>query len=81
MPGFEAIQWFGLLAPAGTPKEIVDKLNAETKKVLALPAVKERLALEGAEVVGGSAEEFAALIKAEMVKWGAVAKAAGIQPE
>ena len=81
VPGFEAIQWFGLLAPAGVPREIIDKLNSETKKVLALPAVRERLALEGAEVVGGSAEEFAALIRAEMVKWGDVAKAAGIQAE
>ena len=81
VPGFEAIQWFGLLAPAGTPKDIVDRLNAETKKVLELPAVKDRLALEGAEVVGGTAQEFAALIKTEMVKWGAVAKTAGIEPE
>lgn len=81
VPGFEAIQWFGLLAPAGTPPEIIARLQQETRKVLADPAMKQRLALEGAEPIGGTPQEFAALIKAEMVKWGEVAKAAGIQPE
>ena len=81
VPGYEAIQWFGLLAPAGTPPEIVARLHAETRKVLDAPSMRERLALEGAEPIGGTPAEFAALIKAEMVKWGEVAKAAGIQPE
>ncbi len=81
VPGFEAIQWFGLLAPAGTPPAVIARLQEETKKVLASPSMKERLALEGAEAVGGTPAEFAALIKAEMTKWGEVAKAAGIQPE
>ena len=81
VPGFEAIQWFGLLAPAGTPKAIVDRLQAETARILETPVMKERLAVEGAEPVGNKPEEFAAVIKAEMAKWSEVAKAAGIKPE
>ena len=81
VPGYEAIQWFGLLAPAGTPTAIVDRLAAETAKILETPAMKARLALEGAEPIGNSPAEFSALIKAEMAKWTAVAKAAGIKPE
>ena len=81
VPGFEAIQWFGLLAPAGTPKAIVDRLQKETARILETPVMKERLAIEGAEPVGNKPEEFAALIKDEMAKWSDVAKAAGIKPE
>ncbi len=81
VPGYEAIQWFGLLAPAGTPQAIIDRLQAETAKILDTPAMKARLALEGAEPVGNSPAEFSALIKAEMAKWSQVAKAAGIKPE
>ena len=81
VPGYEAIQWFGLLAPAGTPQAIVDRLQAETAKILDTPAMKARLALEGAEPIGNSPAEFSALIKAEMAKWSQVAKAAGIKPE
>jgi tripartite-type tricarboxylate transporter receptor subunit TctC len=81
VPGFEAIQWFGLLAPAGTPKAIVDRLQAETARILETPVMKERLAIEGAEPVGNKPDEFFALIKAEMTKWSDVAKAAGIKPE
>jgi tripartite-type tricarboxylate transporter receptor subunit TctC len=81
VPGFEAIQWFGLLAPAGTPKAIVDRLQKETARILETPVMKERLAIEGAEPVGNKPEEFAALIKDEMAKWSEVAKAAGIKPE
>ena len=81
VPGYEAIQWFGLLAPAGTPQAIIDRLQAETAKILDTPAMKARLALEGAEPIGNSPAEFSALIKAEMAKWSQVAKAAGIKPE
>ena len=81
VPGYEAIQWFGLLAPAGTPQPIIDRLQAETAKILETPAMKARLALEGAEPIGNSPAEFSALIKAEMAKWSQVAKAAGIKPE
>ena len=81
VPGYEAIQWFGLLAPAGTPQPIIDRLQSETAKILDTPAMKARLALEGAEPIGNSPAEFSALIKAEMAKWSQVAKAAGIKPE
>ena len=81
VPGYEAIQWFGLLAPAGTPQAIIDRLQAETAKILDTPAMKARLALEGAEPIGNTPAEFSALIKAEMAKWSQVAKAAGIKPE
>jgi tripartite-type tricarboxylate transporter receptor subunit TctC len=79
VPAYEALQWFGLLAPAGTPAAIVDRLQQETVKALQIPEVKERLALEGAEPVGSTPAEFAALIKEEREKWTAVAKAAHIQ--
>ena len=81
VPGYEAIQWFGLLAPAGTPQAIIDRLQAETAKILDTPAMKARLALEGAEPIGNTPAEFSTLIKAEMAKWSQVAKAAGIKPE
>ena len=81
LPGYEAVQWIGLLAPSGTPREIVARLHKETIAVLRTPESAKRLASEGAEVVAGSPEEFAALIKLEIVKWGKVAKAAGIRPE
>ena len=81
VPGYEAIQWFGLLAPAGTPQAIIDRLQAETAKILDTPAMKARLALDGAEPIGNTPAEFSALIKAEMAKWSQVAKAAGIKPE
>ena len=81
VPGYDAIQWFGLLAPAGTPKEIVDRLQSETAKILDTQAMKDRLALEGAEPIGNTPAEFSALIKDEMAKWSQVAKAANIKPE
>jgi len=62
LPGYEAIQWYGLLAPAGTPREIVNKVQAETARILVLPEVKARLAADGADAVGNRPEEFAAYI-------------------
>ena len=81
VPGFEAIQWFGLLAPAGTPPDIVRRAHDATVKGLSTPEMRQRFANEGAEPVGDTPEAFAAVIRAEMVKWSAVANAAGIQPE
>jgi tripartite-type tricarboxylate transporter receptor subunit TctC len=77
LPGFEASSWFGLLAPAGTPADIVNRLQQETAKALNLPAVKERLLAQGAIPSGNSPAEFAALIDAEIKKWEAVVKASG----
>jgi tripartite-type tricarboxylate transporter receptor subunit TctC len=74
LPGYEAIQWYGLFAPAGTPREIVNRVQAEVAKALLLPEVGERLAADGAEPVGNRPEEFAAYIKAELDKWGRVVR-------
>ncbi len=81
LPGYETSTWGGLLAPAGTPKATVQKLAAETTRILALPDVRERMLAAGVEPVGGTPEQYAAFIGSEMVKWGKVAKAAGIEPE
>jgi tripartite-type tricarboxylate transporter receptor subunit TctC len=77
LPGFEASSWFGLLAPAGTPPDIVNRLQQETAKALALPAVKERLLAQGAIPGGQSPAEFARQIDSEIGKWAAVVKASG----
>lgn len=69
--------WFGLLAPAGTPKEIVDRLNAEFNKALQNPQLRKKLSNEGAEPVGSTPEKFAALIKDEIPRWGQVVKESG----
>jgi tripartite-type tricarboxylate transporter receptor subunit TctC len=81
LPGFEAVSWYGVAAPGGTPKEIIAKLNQALAKRLHSPAIRERLAGEGAEVVAGSPEEFGAFYRAEIEKWGKVIRAAGIRLE
>ncbi len=81
VPKYEALQWYGLLAPAGTPAPIVARLHAETAKAARTDEMKARLAADGAEPVGNTPAEFAAHIKEEMEKWGAVARAAGIEPQ
>ena len=80
-PGFEVVSWYGILAPAGTPRDIVRKLNAEINRILALPRVRERLAALGAEPTGGTPEEFAATIKADTARWAKVVADAGIRIE
>ena len=77
---YEALQWYGLLAPAGTPAPIIARLHAETAKAVRSAEMKERLAADGADPVGSTPAEFAALIKEEVGKWSAVARAANIQP-
>ena len=77
LPGYEASSWFGLLAPAGTSPEIISRLQHEVAKALGSPAVRERLQAQGAEPVGNTPEQFAALIKAETAKWAQVVKASG----
>ncbi len=81
IPGYEAIQWFGLLAPVGTPKEIVARLHDETVAGLKTEKVVKWMATEGAEPGGGTPEEFAALIAREVKEWSEVARAAGIKPK
>ena len=81
LPGYESVQWSGLLAPAGTPREIISKLHKEAVAILRTPEARERLRGDGSEVVASAPDEFAAFIQAEIVKWARVVKAAGIQPE
>jgi tripartite-type tricarboxylate transporter receptor subunit TctC len=81
VPGYESLQWYGLLAPAATPKEIIVKVHREAVAVLRTPEVSSRLVNDGAEVVAGTPEEFGAFIRAETAKWARVVKAAGISPE
>ena len=78
LPGFEATSWYGLFAPAGTPRDIVEKINGEVARALTLPDVREQLQREGAEPVGESPERFEALFRSEIAKWGKVIRAAGI---
>lgn len=80
LPGFEAATWVGLLAPAGTPKEIVARMHAEVEKVLRSPDVQEKLSASGAEPVASSPEQFGAYIAAEVAKWDRVVKQAKIPP-
>jgi tripartite-type tricarboxylate transporter receptor subunit TctC len=75
------MQWYGLLAPAGTPPAIVARLNAEALRSLRSDEMKERLAADGAEPQGSTPEEFGALIRSELDKWTRVARAAGIEPQ
>lgn len=81
LPGYETSTWGGVLAPAGTPKAVVDKLNAEINKALSSPDVRERLQNAGIEPAGGTPAQFASFLQVEMGKWAKVAKDAGIQPE
>ncbi|MFJ4292881.1 tripartite tricarboxylate transporter substrate binding protein [Cupriavidus sp. NPDC089707] len=81
LPGYDTSTWGGVLAPAGTPKAVIDKLNAGINQALAAPDVRERLLAAGIEPAGGSPAQFSGFIQTEMVKWAKVAKNAGIQPE
>lgn len=75
--GYEASSWFGVLAPAGTPKEVVARIHADIVKALSAPEIKERLSGQGAEPVGNTPEQFAQHIKTETVKWAKVVKDSG----
>ena len=81
MAGFESSNWQGVIAPAGTPRDIVQKLNADINKVLAMPEVRNILLSQGNQVGGGTPEDFAAMIKAETAKWARVIKEAKIQAD
>ena len=81
VPGYESLQWYGLVAPAGTAKEIIARVHKEAVAVLRIPEILTRLANDGAEVIASTPEEFGAYLRAETEKWAKVAKAAGIKPE
>jgi tripartite-type tricarboxylate transporter receptor subunit TctC len=81
LKGFEADSWFGLLMPAGAPRDIIVKMNAEVQKILATQEVKDRLLTQGGVAVGGTPEQLAERIRADIAKWGKVARAANIRIE
>jgi tripartite-type tricarboxylate transporter receptor subunit TctC len=78
LAGYEVTQWSGMFAPAGTPAAIIARLNAELDKILHKPLTRERLAADGAQPGGGSAEKFSAFVKADIEKWSKVVKNAGL---
>ncbi|MGY2490171.1 tripartite tricarboxylate transporter substrate binding protein [Cupriavidus sp. CP313] len=77
LPQYEASSWFGMLAPAGTPPDVIHRIQQEVAKALNAPAVRERLQAQGAEPVGNTPEQFAAFIRAETAKWAKVVKDSG----
>ncbi len=79
LPGYEAIGWHGILAPAGTPREIVARLNAEVVAAIRTPEMRARFAEQGAEPVGNTPEQFQEFLKSDLAKWSAVIKAAGVR--
>jgi tripartite-type tricarboxylate transporter receptor subunit TctC len=81
LAGFDTTQWLGILAPKGTPADIVDRVYAETRKALELQDVKERLAQAALQPVGNSPKEFEALIRADLERWSAVAKELKLEPQ
>jgi tripartite-type tricarboxylate transporter receptor subunit TctC len=81
LPGYEATQWFGVLAPAGTPRAIIDRLHREIIAALRAADVQQHLAGEGAEIVASTPEQFGAYLASETAKWAKVIKAAGIKPQ
>lgn len=81
LPGYEAIAWNGIVAPAATPKEIITKLNAEIVRILNMSDVKERISADGSVPMSSTPEEFAAFVKTELVKWGKVIKASGARAD
>ena len=80
-PKVEVLNWQGFIAPAGTPKPIIDTLNKAANEALKDPQLRELMLSQGNEIGGGSPADFAALIKSEAAKWSAVVKAGNIKPE
>jgi tripartite-type tricarboxylate transporter receptor subunit TctC len=81
VPGFAVNNWYGMFVPAGTPKEVVVRLNAELVKILQMPDVKQRLLDSGIEAISNTPEQFAAYIQAETKKWAKVVKDANVKVE
>ena len=81
LPGYEAVGWNGILAPAGTPKAIIERLHSEIAKIVRSPEFSQQLTGEGATAVGNTPAEFDTMIRADMRKWADVVRDAGIQRE
>jgi len=81
MPGFEAVTWFGFAVPTDTPRPIIDRLNVEIGKALAMPDIKQKLSAQGIDVAGGTPEQFGAYMHDEFTKWGQLVKDSGAKVE
>ena len=81
VPGYEASTWYGLLAPAGTPRAVVSKLHADMVRTLQTPEVRDQLINQGADPVGNTPEQFAAIIRSDISKWATVIKVSGATPD
>jgi len=81
LPGYAAANWFGIVAPAGTPPAIVTRLHKEITEIQNSPEMRKQFANDGADIVQKSSAEFAAFIQSELAKWGRVVKESGIKPE
>jgi tripartite-type tricarboxylate transporter receptor subunit TctC len=81
LPKMDIALWYGIVAPGGTPAPIVQRLNAELVKILAMPDIRKTLSDQGADVKGGTPDEFAAFMRDEQARWGPVVKQAGVKPE
>ena len=81
LPGYESVQTFGILAPKGTPRPVIDKLNAALREALALNEVKMKLAVDGTEPLPGTPEDYAAAIDREETKWSKLIKQIGVKAE
>jgi tripartite-type tricarboxylate transporter receptor subunit TctC len=81
VPGFEAVNWYGMLVPAGTPREVIARLQREIARVMEIPDIRDKLIAQGTDPVGSSPEEFGAFMKSEAVKWARVIKGANIKPD
>ena len=81
VPGYDLVNWRGVLAPAGTPRDVIMKLNAEIVKVLGQPDIREALGREDYEPIGDTPEQFAALIKSEVARYAKLVKSAGLKAE
>jgi len=79
VPGYEVTQWYGVLAPAGTPKAVVDRLHKEIVSAVKSKQMHERLTADGSEPITSTPEEFASYIKSEIARWAPVIRAAGIR--
>jgi tripartite-type tricarboxylate transporter receptor subunit TctC len=80
-PGYEAVSWYAMFATAGTPKDIVDRLNAEIRRIVASPEVNEALLNQGAEPASDTPEAFGAIVRADVAKWAAIVKQTGAKPD
>jgi len=79
VPGIDASIWVGMFAPAGTPPDVIQKLNAAVNQALASQDVKDKITAGGVSVVGGKAEDFAEFVKKDFARWGTIAKESGIK--